>query len=218
MLVLFDLDDTLLDHKSADRKAATCLYENIGSQKSLPEFLTAWDTAQERHYARYSAGEISFQEQRRERLREVIDPTLTDTAADRIFAQFVAAYEANWLLFDDVLPCLNRLYTHRIGIITNGDGKLQRRKMANAGISDRFDCVVISSECGYSKPDEKIFQYACELAGEKSESAIYIGDRYDLDAQAARQAGLRGIWLDRKSKSSQEHAPPIIASLDEFMP
>jgi len=81
---------------------------------TLVEFLLAWYPAQESHYARYYAGEISFQDQRRERLREVTDPTLAEDAADRIFALFSDAYEANWTLFKAAVPCLDAFFTpHR---------------------------------------------------------------------------------------------------------
>jgi putative hydrolase of the HAD superfamily len=216
MLFLFDLDDTLVDYQTADRNATLCLYKSVNASKPFAEFFAAWVVAQERHYPRYYSGEISFQDQRRERIREVIDPTLNDDTADRMFADYLNAYEANWALYDDALPCLNKLSSHHLGIITNGDGALQRRKLAKMGIADKFDCIVISSECGCSKPDPKIFLHACELVGEAPENAIHVGDRYDLDALGARNAGLNGIWLDRHAKAAPEHIPPIIKSLAEL--
>jgi putative hydrolase of the HAD superfamily len=213
-MIFFDLDDTLLDHQTADYNAVTDFYKTISIAMSLPEFLAAWRAAQERHYVRYYAGEISFQQQRRERLREVIDSTLNDEAADRIFARYLNGYESHWVLFDDVLPCFERLSTHRLGLITNGDGILQRRKLAKTGITDKFDCIVISDECGYAKPDKEIFLYACELAGEDPKNSVHIGDRINLDAQGACNAGLRGIWLNRKSAVASDCTTLVIASLD----
>jgi putative hydrolase of the HAD superfamily len=161
-------------------------------------------------HARYSAGEISFRDQRRERLREVLDPTLADEAANRIFARFSDAYEANWTLFKDAVPCLDALSLHRIGLITNGQGQLQRRKLVTTRIADRFDCVLISEECGYSKPDERIFLLACELAGEAPKNAVYVGDRYDLDALAAREAGFTAYGSTEKPKPQPNMSRPLL--------
>lgn len=55
-------------------------------------------------------GEISFAEQRRRRIRDVIcDSQLSDAQADEFFALYLPLYEANWELFPDVCPCLERL-------------------------------------------------------------------------------------------------------------
>jgi putative hydrolase of the HAD superfamily len=54
--------------------------------------------------------------------------------------------------------------------------------------------------------------------GEPVTRAVYIGDRYDVDAEGARRAGLRGVWLDRYGRAGAEHEPPIISSLDELDP
>jgi putative hydrolase of the HAD superfamily len=216
MLVLFDIDDTLLDHRAAERSAATLLHKNIGASVSLEEFLAKWATSLERHFARYLAGGVSYQGQRRDRVREMVDSSLSDETADRIFAGYLANYEASWSLFADVLPCLDSLAQHRLGVISNGQGVQQRRKLAQTRIVDRFECVVISEECGCAKPDATIFLRACAEVGESPANSVYVGDRYDMDAQAARTAGLQGIWLDRKEGATAEHLPPIIESLDRL--
>lgn len=216
MLVLFDLDDTLLDHAAALRSAATLLHGTVGSSMSLEEFLARWDEALERHFARYLAGEVSYQGQRRDRVRELIDASLSDEAADRLLTSYLAEYAASWSLYPDALPCLDALAEHRLGVITNGQGDQQRSKLTKTGIMDRFECVLISEECGFAKPDSMIFLRACSLLGERPENTVYVGDRYDLDAQAARMAGLRGVWLDRKGNATAEHEPPIIVTLDRL--
>jgi putative hydrolase of the HAD superfamily len=216
MLVLFDIDDTLLDHGAAERSAATLLHKLVSAPVPLEDFLVRWATALERHFARYLAEEVSYQGQRRDRVREVVDSSLSDEAADRLFADYLANYEASWSLFSDVLPCLNSLSQHRLGVISNGQGHQQRRKLAQTGILDRFECLVISEECGCAKPDATIFLRACAQVGESPANSVYVGDRYDVDAQAARTAGLQGIWLDRNERATAEHAPPIIGSLDRL--
>ena len=217
MLILFDLDDTLMDDGAAERSAATHLYNNVETPLSVEEFVSKWSGTLRRHFDRYLAGELSFQGQRRERVREMIDPSLADEIADRIFADYHAQYEAGWTLFPDAAPCLDGLSGFRLGVITNGQGDQQRRKLVRTGILDRFECVLISGECGCSKPDPAIFVRACASVGELPENSVYVGDRYDIDAQAARRAGLHGIWLDRKRTANASHTPPIVGSLGELL-
>jgi putative hydrolase of the HAD superfamily len=217
MLILFDIDDTLLDHGRAERAAAGRLHGRIGSVEPLDDFLAKWSAALERHYPRYLAGEVSLIEQRRGRLRETVDRNLTDAAADGLYLEYFADYEQTWSLFSDVLPCLDRLAGHRLGVISNGQVEQQRRKLSQTGILDRFQLIVVSEQFGRAKPDPAIFRHACEAAGVRPAEAIYVGDRYDVDAQAARAAGLHGIWLDRRAASGTDHLPPIITSLEKLL-
>jgi len=217
VLILFDIDDTLVDHGAAANAAARALHERVRSPVPLDEFLTRWADALERHFDRYLEGELSFQGQRRERAREVVDPTLTEAQADRVFALYQEAYEANWALFTDVRACLDQLASfHSLGVISNGEAQQQRSKLSAMGIADRFACILISEECGYAKPSREIFVRACELAGESPTNAVYVGDRYDVDAEAARAAGLAGVWLDRRARATTEHVPPVIRGLGEL--
>jgi putative hydrolase of the HAD superfamily len=217
MLILFDIDDTLLDHRVSEHSAATLLHQRIGASISFEEFLAKWSAATERHFSRYLAGEVSFDGQRRDRIREMVDSELSEETADQLLAGYRETYEASWSLYPDVLPCLDGLAQHRLGVISNGQGDQQRRKLARMGIADRFECAVISEDVGRAKPDVAIFLRACALLGESPANSVYVGDRYDLDAQGARAAGMQGIWLDRKKGATVEHLPPIIESLDRLV-
>ena len=53
----------------------------------------------------------------------------------------------------------------RLGLITNNEPVHQRGKLAQVGLSDGFDVVVISGEVGVAKPDPAIFEYACSALG-----------------------------------------------------
>ncbi len=218
MVVLFDIDETLLDHRTTERAAATALHRIAMVTRPVGDFVAAWSDALERHFRRYLAGELSYEDQRRARVREVVDATLDDEAADRLLMHYLDAYLAGSTLFPDVLPCLDRLARggHRLGIISNGQSDHQRTKLTRCGIADRFEHILISEECGHHKPAPEIFAQACARMGEPPARAVYVGDRYDVDAEGARRAGLRGIWLDRHARAGAEHEAPIISSLDEL--
>lgn len=214
-VVLFDIDDTLVDHSSAFALATRALHEHCGLELPHAQFVEAWSAAHRRNFDRYLLGEITFAQQRRARVREAIDPTLGDAEVDRLFALYLSVYEWSWRLFDDVLPCLNLLSEARLGVISNGQSSQQRSKLERMGITDRFEHIVISEECGSAKPDARIFAAAVAKFGDVSEDVFYVGDSYALDARAARAAGLRGVWLDRRNEALREHEPPVIGTLAE---
>lgn len=216
MLILFDIDDTLIDHGTAERIAAGHLHRLLQLPGLREDFLQDWTIALDHHFARFLAGKVSHQGQRRDRIRDVVDLSLPDKEADVIYAEYAAIYEASWKLYDDVLPCLAALTGHRLGVISNGQGEQQRRKLKRIGLLERFDCVLVADECGCAKPHPQIFTRACAHVGETTANSAYIGDRYDIDAIAARTAGLQGIWLDRHLRATAAHEPPIVNSLVEL--
>ncbi len=213
MIILFDIDDTLMDHSGAVLAATNALHKRVGSENSAATFHRTWTAAIRRYYDRFLLGEISYDAQRRARIRETVDPALSDTAADQLFEHYLATYEAHWASFPDVRPCLDSLSGYRLGIVSNGQRVQQRKKLGQMGIADMFDSIVISEECGFAKPDARIFHQACSALDEVPPKAVYVGDMYDVDASAARGAGLTGIWLDRTRKAGDSHRAPIIQSL-----
>jgi putative hydrolase of the HAD superfamily len=218
MLVLFDIDDTLLDHTAAVRAGVAVLHSTVRLDTPLPDFHAAWVLAMKAHFPRFLAGALTYEEQRRARIRQTVAATLSDVEADDLFATYFAAYEAKWTLFPDVVACLDGLVDCRLGVISNGQSAEQRRKLVSTGIVERFEIVHISDACRAPKPSSEIFLGACRAAGTAPDEAIYVGDLYETDAVGARRAGLRGVWLDRTGARTPEHVPPAISGLTELAP
>jgi putative hydrolase of the HAD superfamily len=231
--VLFDLDGTLMDHDAA--RVAGLAAHVAALMPGLPaDELTRLDTEWRRlealHYDEYAAGRISFQEQRRRRVRGIHaamgDAEPADAACDAWFAAYLERYRAGWRAFDDVAPVLDALTAALpdapLGIVTNGEGEPQRAKLAAIGLADRFPVVIASAEVGLAKPDPAIFALACERLGVEPSATAHVGDRLDLDANGATAAGLRGVWLDRLRAGAGAHMPAVgvrtIATLHELPP
>ena len=216
-MVFFDIDGTLMDDDGAVRAACLALRAAPGRLREQPpdDFAAAWLEIAERHFRRYLAGQVSFQEQRRARLREVFGEPLPDEEADALFAYYLQCQEANWRLFPDVLPCLVRLGGRPVGIISNGDGEQQRRKLERTGIVDRFSPVVISGDVGAAKPAAAIFHHACRLAGVSPKECTYVGDRPDADARGSLSAGMRPVLIDRAGALGEHAGIRVARSLDE---
>lgn len=202
-MIFFDIDETLFDNGGAQQTASRKLYRDHEVLHELyPEraFPGIWDRVTEKYVRHYLSKQISFQEQRRRRLREIFQNDLMENEADGIFSTYLKYYEESWRLFDDVLSCLDELKEYDLGIISNGDSAQQRLKLSKLNILDRFAVIVISDDVGISKPNAEIFKYACNTTGVKPESCFHVGDSLALDARAACEAGLKGIWLNRKTE------------------
>jgi putative hydrolase of the HAD superfamily len=123
--VLFDLDGTLLDHEAATAAALPAWLPSYGmSPADIETVIPFWFELERRHYPAWRAGEISFQEQRRRRLRDFLSAVGRAVPADQLdamFADYLAGYEAAWTAFTDAEPTLRRLRAAglRIGVLTN---------------------------------------------------------------------------------------------------
>lgn len=217
-MIFFDLDDTLLDGRRAQRLAVQAFPGRTGLLPELSdeEVFRRWKALIGRYLPRYFDGSMSFQQQRRLRLRGLLGEEIGDEEADRLFAIYLQAYEEHWALFDDVLPALGRLSGQRLGLITNGDPEQQRRKLARLGLQERFETVVVSGELGVAKPDAAIFHHACRCAGVGKGECLYVGDRHDIDVLGAEGAGWRGVLIQRDESASVPPGVRRIASLLEL--
>ena len=93
--LLLDLDDTLLDDRNSTRTAleAFLTAHHLLAGRSRGDVLASWRSIAARHWPRYEAGEVTFVEQRRCRVREFLDRPLTDDEADEAFVPYRDAYE-----------------------------------------------------------------------------------------------------------------------------
>ena len=111
--MLFDVDGTLVDHDNAPREALIrwLTGSRLATEEQCKDGLVAvWDQIAERHFPAFRARQITFQEQRRRRLRDFLlhlgiqAEQLDEQALDAVFEDYLRHYEAAWRAFDDVAP------------------------------------------------------------------------------------------------------------------
>lgn len=204
--VLFDLDDTLVNSKKAEYNAI-CEFKNLYSEFNEikdDDFANVWSKITMEIYEKYDNAEISFDEQRIGRMKGLFSNYLiniSDEDAQKKFKSYLNIYEKNWILFDDVKEVLEKLKDrYKLVILSNGDEKQQRKKIEYTGLNKYFSDIVISSEVGYSKPEKEIFEIACKMINVKPKNCIMIGDKYKVDIEGSLNAGMHGIWVNRKKE------------------
>jgi HAD superfamily hydrolase (TIGR01549 family) len=85
----------------------------------------------------------------------------------------------------DALDSLGR--DHRLGVLSNGVGAVQRDKLAAHDLDDRFDAVVVSHDVGAMKPDDRLFAAAENRL--PADEHVYVGDSAEDDIGGAVEAG-----------------------------
>ncbi len=222
--VVWDVDDTLFDYTSADRagmRGHLAAEGLLAGYASVEEALTRWRQVTDEQWARFAAGETTFEEQRRDRVRVFVgEPALTDAEADAWFQRYLGHYEGAWALFPDVLPVLEALATsHRHAVLSNSSLTVQERKLRVLGVHDRFEAILCAAELGVSKPQAAAFLAACEALSLPPQQVAYVGDHPEIDGRGAAEAGLLSVWIDRgdwRATVDPPSGPHRIMSLAEL--
>ena len=199
----FDLDGTLFDHRGS---AATAVDEFLLVLGIAPSdhARRMWFTAEEAEFERWRAGNIGFQEQRRNRLRRVL-PGLGLSAPehpaelDQMFENYLRAYRGAWTAFPDSASVLASLRQRglRLGILTNGNHEQQLEKIDAIGLLDLVDVVCTSELIGFQKPDPRAFQTLAARLGADPADCLFIGDNPEHDIAGARSVGMEAVLIDR---------------------
>jgi putative hydrolase of the HAD superfamily len=201
--VVFDLDGTLTEfvaHEEAVWLDAGALLHRRVPGIDPSELRRRYQALAPAHYDRYARGETDLHGYWHARLTEAIAPW--SPLDDDLFADYAAIKRR---VIDEV-PCRDgaaevlaelRRRGLRLGLLTNGGGEMQRRKLEALGLGGAFDVVVISGETGTAKPDPAIYAGIVGALGRPSERTAMIGDDLVNDVEGSLAAGFgRAVWID----------------------
>ncbi|GAA2524907.1 HAD family hydrolase [Rarobacter incanus] len=234
--LIVDVDDTIVDTKGAFARAlsdvAATYLPDLPTERHA-EVVALWRRDPDGYYRAYTRGEMGFGEQRLARAEQVQSTFGGSPIGAAGFAAWDAVFEQsfqrNWRAHPDARGLLEAAIAAgvRVGAVTNARTEYQERKLCAVGLADLVETVVGVDVFGQGKPDPRIFREACARLGAEPGRCAYIGDELDIDARAATQAGLRGVWLDRPgtrrggpfdedTAAAVADGIPIISALTDF--
>jgi FMN hydrolase / 5-amino-6-(5-phospho-D-ribitylamino)uracil phosphatase len=98
-------------------------------------------------------------------------------------------------VFADVTPGLGRLKRRfLLASLSNGNAELAR-----IGLDHLFGLSLNARQVGAAKPDRRCFERLARDLAVAPEQLLYVGDDPALDVEAARAAGLRTAWMNRRA-------------------
>jgi putative hydrolase of the HAD superfamily len=85
----------------------------------------------------------------------------------------------------------------RVGVLTNGEPRIQQRKIAALGIADLVDAVMVATECGdgSGKPAPAAFHTALDRLKVTPASTVFVGDDVRIDIEGAAAVGMKTIHV-----------------------
>ena len=211
--VLFDLDDTLFDHRHASRQALEAVRECHPTVASVDasDLDRCHAGILEVLHLRVLAKEMTLDDARQERFRRLFESVgispgdLEDgLLARRAAVAYRTRYMQSWREVCGATALLRALRPQvRIGIVSNNLAREQHDKLRFCGFDRYLDAIVISEEAGVAKPDPAIFRQA------QAAETMMIGDAWATDIAGARAAGVRAIWFNPSGSSRPEAWPDV---------
>jgi FMN phosphatase YigB (HAD superfamily) len=187
--IVFDLDDTLVDHKSWMLRKLEAIFPETfsGHVDETTFFMCAAQLIDE--------GERALLID-----RLLILLALPTTLRDSGIAAYRAAIVSDTPLFPDVVPMLATLKAAGlpVAILTDNPPATQKVKLQHAPGLRSVDVVIYAREHGNEKPDSAGFLETAHALSTEPKHLVMIGDNYFRDGIGAVQAGYMHALIVRR--------------------
>jgi len=211
-LVIFDLDDTLIDFSKYEEYAINFMFKRL--KIDYKDF----------DYLLFSKIDKELWSKK---IFENINVKISDIPIKRFEIFFnklkisnVSITLANELFMEGLIDAvfeipesnqiLNYLKSKNyiICIATNGIIKLQKTRALKTSFSKYIDQIVVSEEIGENKPSPKIFLKILKDNNVSHKEAIMIGDSLKNDILGAKNIGITSVWYNPLNKLNQTNILP----------
>jgi YjjG family noncanonical pyrimidine nucleotidase len=217
---LIDADNTIFDYDRSETESLAETLVHAGYQGAFPAAQSAYRQINGDFWHRLERGKITMETLKWERFRELAralaltaDPRdLSSYYIERLGSKFhfrPHAYETLQALSRGASLCL----------VTNGITRVQKERIARAGIAPFFRHTLISEEIGIAKPDPRFFLRALSELGTGPDGALCVGDNLSSDIGGAKSAGIDACWyapLGGEIPAGQPVPDYIISDLQEL--
>lgn len=116
-------------------------------------------------------------------------------------------------LYPGVLEALEMLRRkgYRLWLLSNAQRVSTAYELRHLGLDDKFDCISISSDCGFRKPDSRFFLSLIERQKLDVSRCLMIGNDRRTDIAGAQAAGLDTLYLHANiTPPDQKEADPTL--------
>lgn len=195
--VIFDLDDTLYDYKTLDKKARAKVEEFTCRELGIStgQYQEAYQFGREETKRRLwdvGAGHnrLLYFQKALEYLGIAPIPV-----SIRMYEQYWGIFLREMKPFLGVRELFQYLREEQIPIMicTDLTAHIQHRKIEALGIAADIKYLVSSEEAGREKPAKEVFDLCLEKLGLPQEHIWYVGNSVEKDVKGALRAGMRTV-------------------------
>lgn len=218
--IYFDLDDTLLDHRGAEKAALQDVIEKFDffSSVSYQQLTETYHRINSKLWIRYGKGDIDRAFLQRYRFEDTLNQLGLDGSAYKDVGDFyMDAYRNHWRWIEGAQQTLQKAsQKFDVGILTNGFAETQKLKISQFSLENIASNLVISEEVGCLKPQPEIFDHATSLTSRNPNEILYIGDSYTSDVIGGTSFGWNVAWYTNGDDVSDERKNDAHYTFNDF--
>lgn len=219
-ILLFDLDDTLLDFQKSESRAL----EKVFTTFRIPytdEHISKYKAINHQLWIDFESGKIERDiifETRFPRFLADYNHHVKGIEVDLLYRSYLSEGHD---IKDGAIGLLNALKAkgRRLFAVTNGLLEMQQKRLIASGLIEYFEQVFISEETGYKKPDIEFFDYVfTRIPNFDIEKTVIIGDMLHADILGGVNAGIDTIWINERGYLKYVDVKPTyeVNSLNEL--
>lgn len=204
-ILLFDLDDTLLDFSANETDSLNKLFQHYG-YTFTDELFHVYNSVNKQLWSDYENGTIALDEvlnarfsETMLRLGEVVDGIEWEALYRELLGN-------GCQLIEGALELCQRLsVSHRLFVITNGITQTQIKRLKQSGLHEFFEGIFDSQSIGFQKPTKDFFNYVMgHIQDFDLKEALIIGDSLTTDIKGGLLSGIDTCWINSKYQKSVE--------------
>lgn len=212
--VLFDFDDTLHLRDKAFTNATEAYVAQYFSEKSsadrarLCREMIALNDYGYRMPCSYS-----------EFIARFLPAGYDKEAVDTLMGEFFMIFAESCHLLPEAVELLSALHERGflLGILTNGDSRLQNEKLSLSGVRSLVDITVPAGDEGMEKPHPALFRRLAGRLGVACADCLFVGDNPTTDMEGALGAGMQAVRIDFGHPANHPiYARPLPAGVHEI--
>lgn len=208
-VLLFDLDDTLLDFGMTEQNALRLLFEEYGLPNGLEDYFTSYKSISKVLWDDLEYGRTSLAELKVERFKRLFIEHSLDIDPILCGQKYIENLGKEVHMIDGVEELFASLTDFRIALLTNGFKDAQHARVNGSVLKNLFEVIITSEETGFQKPQKEIFAYALErLQISDPSRVLMIGDSLSSDIQGGNNFGIDTCWFNPKRKLNHTDIQP----------
>lgn len=198
-IVLWDIDNTLLDFHAAEREAIKTLFARFNLGECTDEMLQRYSKINRSYWERLERGEVTKPKVLVGRFEDFFASEGIDTS---VAPEFNEAYQLSLgdtiVYRDDSLNIMKSLKGKvKQYAVSNGTIVAQTKKLRLSGLGELFDGIYLSEDLGVEKPNVEFFDKVfAEIGPIRKDEVIIVGDSLTSDICGGNNVGILTCWYN----------------------
>lgn len=208
-ILLFDLDDTLMDFSASEKSALSNAFIEYKFPTGLADYQLDYKEISKELWRDLEQGLMSISELGVERFRRLFHKRKLEINPDTFNNIYLGYLGKEAHLTHGVLELFDQLNEYRLAVITNGFTEVQNSRIKISPLSNKFEQIITSEDAGCQKPDCGIFDYTFTTLGITSkQNVLIVGDSLTSDIQGGINYGIDTCWFNPLGKENNAGIKP----------